>query len=131
MLWRALILSPLCFLDRSALVCLLSVEADYISARLKRPLVFQNVGLGLFPQYMEILKTLAWHQENITCGSVCGEEDTVCQPSVATGLTGKPDRVTYLGFPCATTPGAVLGLQEIEIACGGSAGYRAYSAAVC
>lgn len=79
---------------------------------------------------MEILKTLARPQENITCGSVCGEEDTVCQPSVATGPAGKPDRVTYLGLPCATTPEVVLGQQEIQIACGGSAGNRTYTAVV-
>lgn len=79
---------------------------------------------------MEILKTLAWLQKNITCGNVCGEEDTVCQPSVATGPAGKPDRVTYLGFPCAPTPGALLGQREIQIACGGSAGNRTYRTAV-
>ena len=92
--------------------------------------MFQEVGLGLFPRCMEILKTLARLQENITCGSVCGEEGTVCQPSVAAWPAGKPDRVTYLGFPCAPTPGALLGQQEIQIACGGSAGNRTYSAAV-
>lgn len=32
MLWQALILLPFCFQDRRALVCLLSVKADYISA---------------------------------------------------------------------------------------------------
>lgn len=59
--------------------------------------MFQELGLGLFPQCMEILKRLARLQENITCGSVSGEEDSVCQPSVATGTTREPDRLTYLG----------------------------------
>lgn len=79
---------------------------------------------------MEILKTLAVLQENITCGSACGEEGTMCQPSVATATAGKLDRVTYLGFPCAAATGTLLGQQEIQIACGGSAGNRIYSAAV-
>lgn len=79
---------------------------------------------------MEIIKTLAWLQENITCGSVCGEEGTVCQPSVVTGPEGRPDRVTYLGFPCAATPGTRLGSQEIQIASGGSIRNRTCRAAV-
>lgn len=54
----------------------------------------------------------------------------MCQPSVATGPAGKPDRVTYLGFPWAPTPGALLGQQEIQIAGGGSSGNRTYRAAV-
>lgn len=93
-------------------------------------LVFQESDLGLFPKGMEILKTLAWLQENITCGSVCGEEGTLCQPSVATGSAGKPDRITYLGFPCAPTPGVLLGQQEMQIVCGGFAGNRTYCTAV-
>lgn len=98
-----------CFLDRRVLVCSPSKKADYISGGLKRPLVFQEGGPRLFPQCVEIFKTLAPLQENITCGSVCGKEEPVCQPSAATGPAGKPDRVTYLGFPCATTLGTALG----------------------
>lgn len=108
------------FLDRRALVCSPSKKADCISGGLKRPLVFREGGLRLFPRCVEIFKTLAPLQENITCGSVCGKEEPVCQPSVAAGPAGKPDRVTYLGFPCATTPGTALGQQEIQIAGGGS-----------
>lgn len=134
MLCQALIRSPLWFLDRRASVCSLSVKTDCISASLgwKGCLCLRRleVDLGLFPQRLEILKTLARLQENITCNSVCGEEDTMCQPSAATGSAAKPDRVTYLGFPWATTPGAILGQLKIQIACGGSAGNRTYSAAV-
>lgn len=118
--WQAPILTPFCFLDRRVLVCSTSKRADYISGGLKRPLVFQEGGLRLFPQCVEIFKTLAPLQENITCGSVCGKEEPVCQPSVAAGPAGKLDRVTYLGFPCATTLGTALGQQEIQIASGGS-----------
>lgn len=118
--WQAPIRVPFSFLDRSVLVCSPSKKADYISGGLKRPLVLQEGGLRLFPQCVEIFKTLAPLQENITCGSVCGKEEPVCQPSVTTGPAGKPDRVTYLGFPCATTLGTALGQQEIQIATGGS-----------
>lgn len=101
-------------------MCSPSKKADYISGGLKRPLVFQEGGPRLFPQRVEIFKTLAPLQENITCGSACGREEPVCQPSAAAGPAGKPDRLTYLGFPCATTPGTALGQQEIQIASGGS-----------
>lgn len=109
-----------CIPDRRVSVCSPSNKADYISGGLKRPLVFQEGGTRLFPQRVEIFKRLAPLQENITCGSACGEEEPVCQPSAAAGPAGEPDRLTYLGFPCATTPGTALGQQEIQIASGGS-----------
>lgn len=118
--WQDPILSPFCFLDRRALVCSPSKRQTTLAVGWKDRLCFRREACAFFLSAWKFLKTLARLQENITCGSVCGKEEPVCQHAVAAGPARKPDRVTYLGFPCATTLGTALGQQEIQIASGGS-----------
>lgn len=125
MLWQALILSPLWFQDRRALVCLMSVKADKISAALgwKDRLYFRIWDFSLkawkflkhWHDFRKALPVAVFVVKRAHCASI----------QWPLGLQGSLT-VTYLGFQSEPTPGAPFGQQEMQIVCRGSAGNRTY-----